>query len=170
MTFNIHDYAVSMAAYNRWMNDKVYACSAALSDEERKRDLGAFFKSVHGTLNHLLLADQAWMQRLHGQPVTLKSSADELYADFDELRAARGRMDDELDRWAAALSDEFVAAPYRFYSVIYKRELSLPAWAVVVHVFNHQTHHRGQLTTLLKQLGQDPGVTDFPWMPAFFTP
>jgi uncharacterized damage-inducible protein DinB len=167
---HIRDYAVAMAAYNRWMNQKVYACAAALSDEERKRDLGAFFKSVHGTLNHLLLGDQAWMQRLHGQPVTLKTSADELYADFDALREARVRMDDELERWAGGLTDEFAATPYRFFSVILQRQHSIPGWATVVQVFNHQTHHRGQLTTLLKQLGQDPGVTDFPWMPAFFTP
>ena len=70
---NITTYARGMAAYNQWMNGKIYACSAELSDEERKRDLGAFFGSVHGTLNHIYVGDEAWLQRLNGQPVTMKS-------------------------------------------------------------------------------------------------
>jgi uncharacterized damage-inducible protein DinB len=165
---DIREYASKMAAYNRWMNEKIYACAAELSDEERKRDLGAFFKSLHGTLNHLLLGDQAWMQRMHGEPVTMKSPADELHAEFDALRSARVQMDDRLEAWAGTLTETFASTPYRFFSVTYQRELALPGWSLVVHVFNHQTHHRGQATTLLMQLGKDPGVTDFSWMPSLY--
>jgi uncharacterized damage-inducible protein DinB len=163
----VRDFAVGMAAYNRWMNERVYATAAALTDEERKRDLGAFFRSVHGTLNHLLLADESWLQRFRGEPVTMTGPGQELHAGFEPLRAARREMDDAIDRWAATLTDDFAEAPFRFHSVTYGRERVIPGWAAVTHLFNHQTHHRGQLTTLFKQLGKDPGVTDLPWMPFF---
>jgi uncharacterized damage-inducible protein DinB len=162
---NLRLYAATMAAYNRWMNEKVYAAAAKLSDEERKRDLGAAFGSIHGTLNHLLVADQAWLQRFRGQAVTMKSVDQELHSAFEELRAAREAMDAEIEAWAAQLDEEFGTRPFRFYSVAYEQELTRPGWVLVAHVFNHQTHHRGQLTTLLEQLGADAGVTDLPWMP-----
>lgn len=164
---HLRDYALGMAAYNGWMNDKLYAAAATLTDDERKRDLGAFFKSVHGTLNHLLLGDQSWLQRFRGEAVTMKTPADELHAGFDELRQARRVMDEEIARFAAGLDDAFADAPFAFWSVTYGRHRVIPGWAAVTHMFNHQTHHRGQVTTLLKQLGRDPGVTDIPWMPYF---
>jgi uncharacterized damage-inducible protein DinB/quinol monooxygenase YgiN len=164
----IRDYAAALAAYNSWMNDRIFSVSAELSDEERKRDLGAFFKSVHLTLNHLLLADQAWLQRFRGLPVTMISPAQELFDDFASLRAARRSMDDDIEAWVAHdLSAAWAAQPFAFYSVAYGKDRVIPGWAAVVHLFNHQTHHRGQVTALLKQLGKDPGVTDIPWMPYF---
>lgn len=164
----VRDYAMGMAAYNRWMNDRLYAVCAEVPDPERRRDRGAFFKSIHATLNHILLGDRWWMQRFAGQPLTPSGPVNqELYADFDELRAARREADAALEAWAAALSDDFAEEPFRFVSKTYKAERELPTWAVIVHVFNHQTHHRGQITTLLSQLGIDAGPTDFPWMPFF---
>jgi uncharacterized damage-inducible protein DinB len=163
----IREYATAMAAYNQWMNESLYTKAAELSDEERKRDLGAFFRSIHGTLNHILLADLWWMQRFHGEPLARKSVGDELYADFAELTAARREMDAWIIAWADGVSDAFAESELRFFSVTYGRERVLPHWAAIVQVFNHQTHHRGQVTTLLKQLGKDPGATDFPWMPYF---
>ncbi|HET9062524.1 MAG TPA: DinB family protein, partial [Candidatus Binatia bacterium] len=85
----IREYATAMAAYNQWMNEKLYATAGELTDAERKRDLGAFFKSIHGTLNHILLGDLWWMQRFHGEPLEKKRLGDELYADFGALSAAR---------------------------------------------------------------------------------
>lgn len=162
---NIATYAAGMAAYNAWMNDKLYACAAALSDEERKRDMGAFFGSIHGTLNHLYIVDEAWLQRFAAEPVSMTSTREERYADFDQLRQARRELDARITAWAAQVNDKNTAAPFRFQSVAYQREMVFPGWAVVVQMFNHQTHHRGQVTTLLKQLGQDPGITDFPITP-----
>jgi len=163
----LRDYAVAMAAYNAWMNDRLYALCAALPDDERKRDRGAFFASIHGTLNHLLLGDQAWMQRFSGESVSMRAPEEELFADFDALRGARRRLDGRIADWAAALPDDASDATFSFFSVTYNKHRTLPGWAPIVHFFNHQTHHRGQLTTLLSQLGIDPGVTDFPWMPFF---
>ena len=165
---HLRDYAVAMAAYNRWMNERLYAVCAELPDAERRRDRGAFFKSIHATLNHILLGDRWWMQRFAGQPLTPTGSPDqELYADFADLRAARRNADATLEAWAASLPDTLADEPFHFRSTTYNAERELPTWAVVVHVFNHQTHHRGQVTTLLSQLGIDPGPTDFPWMPHF---
>jgi len=155
----------ALARYNRWMNEKLYALVAKLSDEERKRDRGAFFKSMHGTLNHLLVADRVWLSRFKGLVAPsgfmapgVRSLDQELYADFDELRRERAQTDAELSAWVTGLTEERLAAP-----LVYQRggqTLETPLWWSVAHVFNHQTHHRGQLTTLLSQVGSDPGVTD----------
>lgn len=162
---NVTTYARGMAAYNQWMNGKIYACSAELSDEERKRDLGAFFGSIHGTLNHIYVGDEAWLQRLNGQPVTMKSPADVPFADFDDLWRARQQLDLQISEWAERITDHFADHVFRFRSVTYQRDIEMPGWAAVLQIFNHQTHHRGQVTTLLKQLGKDPGPTDIPVMP-----
>jgi uncharacterized damage-inducible protein DinB len=166
----ISEYASGLATYNAWMNERLFACAAELSDAQRKQDLGAFFKSLHGTLNHILVADESWLQRFRGQPVTMTSAAQEKHADFEALRVARRAMDAEIAAWAAALPDDFADRPFPFYSVAYRKNRVIPGWAAVAHLFNHQTHHRGQATTLLMQLGKDPGATDLPWMPAFDGP
>ena len=155
----------ALARYNRWMNDKLYGLAATLSDEARKRDCGAFFKSIHGTFNHLLVADRIWLARFTGVTIPdgwmapgIRSLDQELYADFEELRRERALTDDELSTWVSKLTDEQLAAPLVYMRRAQKQET--PLWWAVVHVFNHQTHHRGQITTLLMQQGCDPGVTD----------
>jgi uncharacterized damage-inducible protein DinB len=160
------DHCQALARYNRWMNGKMYAAAAKLTDDERKRDRGAFFKSIHATLNHILLGDRVWMGRFTGAnlqgdwigPGGIRSLDQELYANFEELRAARTRMDDELESWVAGITTDRLAATFRFVrkDVAYDS----PLWWVVAHLFNHQTHHRGQVTTLLMHAGHDPGVTD----------
>jgi uncharacterized damage-inducible protein DinB len=157
----------AFARYNRWMNRKVYAAAARLSDEERKRDRGAFFGSIHNVLNHILLADRVWLGRLAGRVAEpgfigadgIKTLDQELASDFDELRRERDKTDADIDAWVETLTAERIAGMFR---LVRKGEThDLPLWWVVAHVFNHQTHHRGQITTLLFQAGQDPGPTDF---------
>ena len=160
------EHARVMARYNRWMNERLYAVAEGLGDEERKKDRGAFFGSIHRTLNHLLLADRVWLGRFTGAaladgeigPGGIRALDQELYADFDELRSERARTDDALDAFVAPLTAEGLAAPLRFMRR--GAEQSLPLWHALAHLFNHQTHHRGQVTTLLVQAGRDPGVTD----------
>ncbi|MBI5924955.1 MAG: damage-inducible protein DinB [Aquabacterium sp.] len=164
-SWNLRDYAVGMAHYNRWMNGKLYDAAATLSDEQRKADRGAFFKSVHGTLNHLLLGDGAWLQRMQGQAVTMTSPSQELHEDFDTLRTAREAMDQALLDWAASLTAVEATCSFSFFSVVYQKQITMPYVAAVMQIFNHQTHHRGQITTLLSQFGVDVGVTDIPLMP-----
>jgi uncharacterized damage-inducible protein DinB len=148
-----------MAGYNRWMNEKLYALCAQLPDEERKRDRKAFFRSIHGTLNHLLLTDRGWLGRFNGKPWMFRSLDQELHNNFEELCRERARTDREIGDFVAALSPESLAQDftYQTYAGI---TFTHPLGPALVHLFNHQTHHRGQLTTLLHQLGIDPGVTD----------
>ena len=159
------EWLFASARYNRWMNDKLYGVAASLSDEARKRDVGAFFKSIHGTFNHLLLADRVWLARFQGVTAPpgfmgpgIRSLEQELYADFEELRRERALTDDELTAWVNGLTDERLASPLVYMRRGQRQEA--PLWWAVAHLFNHQTHHRGQITTLLMQQGSDPGVTD----------
>ncbi len=149
-----------MAAYNRWMNEKLYAVCAELSDEDRKANRHAFFGSVHGTLNHLLVGDKVWMGRFMSQPFTPSGFDQELHSDFSELRRERSALDAEIGRWAAGITEEMLRGKLRFTSIADPRPREHDMWICVTHFFNHQTHHRGQLTALLSQVGKDYGVTD----------
>src|SRR4029434_3118727 len=100
------EYPRTMARYNRWMNERLYECCARIPDAERKRDMGAFFKSIHGTLNHLLLADRIWLGRFTGVPFAVTGLDQELYADFAELRRERECTDREIVSWVASLAPE----------------------------------------------------------------
>ena len=166
----VEPYAV-LARYNAWMNQKLYDAADTLSDEDRRRDLGAFFHSLHGTLNHLILTDRAWLARVTHDPSVLQSLDgtmpefsgrldQELYDVFATLRRERERTDADIAAWVQRLTPETLAAPISYYSVAYARSYEHPLWWAVTHFFKHQTHHRGQATTLLVQLGSDPGTTD----------
>jgi len=159
------DYCRVMARYNRWMNERLYAVCAGMSDAERKRDRQAFFGSIHGTLNHLLWGDLMWLGRFVGPECTYPQFGTDMFATFEELAAARAATDRDLLEWAGNVSTEWLARPLTYTSVVDGKPRRLPAAVAAVHLFNHETHHRGQVTTLLKQAGIDPGVTDLPWLP-----
>lgn len=155
----------TFARYNQWMNQKVYAVCAGIDDAERRRDRGAFFRSIHGTLNHLLFADRMWLGRFTGKKYAIAPMGGDLYDGFDELRAARVAMDQEILDWTAQLTENWLSGTLTWTSGVDGQTRSRSRRLCVSHLFNHQTHHRGQLTTLLCQQGHDVGVTDLPWMP-----
>ncbi len=157
--------AQTLAAYNRWMNDKLYAVCAELTDEDRKRDCHAFFGSIHRTLNHILLADRVWFGRFIGKPFKARALDEELYSSFADLRAERAATDQDIEGWTHSLTDAELEGRLRFTSILGSRPLEYEFWVCVTHFFNHQTHHRGQITTLLSQSGKDYGVTDFIALP-----
>ena len=159
------EHCQMFAAYNGWMNRKIYEAAARLSDGERKADRGAFFGSIHSTLNHVLWGDRVWLPRFNGKHYPAGAVGVDLYEDFADLLAARRAMDDDIGAWAAAVTTEQLAGTLTWFSGIAQRQLSRPVWLCVSQMFNHQTHHRGQVTTLLKQAGIDPGITDLPWAP-----
>ncbi len=159
------DYGRALARYNRWMNERLYALCAELPEPERRRDRGAFFGSIHATLDHILYGDLALLSRLTGDPAQVPRLGVELFADFGELRAERVRVDERIVAWADALTPDQLDWTMRFTSQTDGVTRELPAWVIAVHLFNHQAHHRGQLTTLLSQLGIDPGPTDLPKVP-----
>lgn len=161
-----------LARYNRWFNQRLYAVCAELDDAQRKRDGGAFFGSIHGTLNHLVWADLMWLGRFARQGVTFDALPPELLAlpegasygtvmaqDFETLRQRRDAIDAAIEDWVAQMPDDF---PLRtmHYSNTKGVQREHPVWQAMTHFFNHQAHHRGQVTTLLSQAGLDAGVTD----------
>jgi uncharacterized damage-inducible protein DinB len=161
------DHVRGMARYNKWMNDKIFPCAAQLSDEERKRDRGAFFKSIHATLNHILWADQIWLHRLAGMAKPKAANIGESlaqFADFGELSRERNRFDQVILDWAEALDAAALSGDYSYHSVAVNRQIVKPRWLLITHLFNHQTHHRGQVHCLLTQCGLKPGDTDLPFM------
>lgn len=159
------EYPQRMARYNRWMNERLYALCADLDGDTYRADRGAFFGSIHGTLNHLLLADRVWMGRFTDQPYPVERLDQELYAEFDQLRGERARTDAAIERWAAQLTTEDLAGELRYHSLVNPQARAMPLWLAVTHFFNHQTHHRGQVTALLSQAGVDYGVTDLIALP-----
>jgi uncharacterized damage-inducible protein DinB len=166
------DQMRGFARYNREFNRVLFGKVAELEDEERKRELGAFFGSIHATLNHILLADRIWLGRFAKAFPEMSSLAEaalvhefsslsqEICADFDDLCRERRATDEVITDWVEELSDEVLARTMR-YSNSSGQVREHPVWVAVAHLFNHQTHHRGQVTTLLSQLGHDPGVTDY---------
>ena len=165
---NIRDMASTMAAYNRWVNAQIYDAVGALSEDERRRPMGHAFGSLHATLTHLIVGDRLWLQRFRGQPAKLPPPGEELFPDFAALRAARLETDAEIDAWAATLDEAFADRQFSFRSIVYNRDRTTPGWAIVLHFFNHQTHHRGQVMTLLRQLGSTVAIlADLPWGPYF---
>lgn len=158
-------HAQTLARYNSWMNRKIFDLCGQLTDETRKRDVGAFFRSIHGTLNHLLVGDRLWLGRFLGEPYIPESLAKELYSDFDELREERQRTDRAITAWTETLTPSILGCELNFTSIVGNRRLSFPLWFAAASFFNHQTHHRGQISTLLFQAGVDPGVTDLIWLP-----
>jgi uncharacterized damage-inducible protein DinB len=156
-----------MADYNAWMNSRLYALCADMTDEERKQDRGAFFGSIHRTLNHILYGDLAFLSRLTGDPAEVPALQGELHSDFGDLRQARETVDARLSDWSATLSQEWLAGDLTFLSKVDNATRTIPRWVTLTHMFNHQTHHRGQITTLLSQMGLDIGPTDIPFMPQF---
>ncbi len=153
-----------MAAYNTWMTGKVYQTAGKMSDADRKEDRGAFFKSVHSTLNHILFADRAWMRRFTGTPYEIKGMGVDLFENFDALQDAHLAICSDIEAFAGSLTSVWLAED-EVWTNTQGETNSRPRWLLVTHMFNHQTHHRGQITTLFSQAGVDVGPTDLPYMP-----
>jgi uncharacterized damage-inducible protein DinB len=158
-------YVRTMAGYNRWQNESLYAAADRLSDAERKQPRGAFFGSIHGTLNHLLWGDQMWMSRFAGTPRPKAAGIPESVAmveTWDDLKRQRQTFDREIIDWANRLDAAWLEGDLTYFSGAAGREITKPKGLLVSHLFNHQTHHRGQVHCLLTQAGQRPGATDLP--------
>jgi uncharacterized damage-inducible protein DinB len=147
------------AGFNRWANERLYAKAAELTDAEYRADRGAFFKSVHGTLNHLLVGDRIWMHRLDGTgdcPTRLDAI---LFDDLADLHAARRAEDERILRYVKGLDEAKLSGPHSYISyrtIVRPAHIRQSIASTLDHFFNHQTHHRGQVHTLLTGLrGRD---------------
>lgn len=150
---------VMLAGYNSWANRRVYAAAGALPEEAYRRNAGAFFGSLHGTLNHLLVADRIWMQRFTGTgeaPTRLDAI---LFEALPELTAAREAEDRRIEDYVGGLDDAALAGSFRYRTLSKPQDIEQPLAPALTHFFNHQTHHRGQAHCLLTQMaGNAPGL------------
>lgn len=162
------DYIRTMARYSAWQNGNILQASNALEDAERHKQRGAFFGSIQGTLNHLLWGDRIWMSRFAGTDkpnmASIPESTDET-RDWAEFRTARAAMDNTISEWADNLDPAWLEGELAWFSGAANRTVSKPRQTLVVHFFNHGTHHRGQIHAMLTAAGAKPGDTDLPFMP-----
>jgi len=161
-----------LARYNRWFNVRLYAACAGLTSEQLESDRGAFFRSIRGTLDHLAWTDVLWLGRFALAGETFPSLPTELLGalpsvlqenvrtrTFESLTAFRDTIDAAIENWFAHMPDDAPQRTIRYGNMKgVQREHAM--WQAMTHLFNHQTHHRGQITTMLTQLGIDVGVTD----------
>ncbi|MGH7049002.1 MAG: DinB family protein [Stellaceae bacterium] len=155
-------YVRTMTAYNAEMNRRLYAAAGRLDDTERRTQKGAFWGSIHGTLCHILWGDRMWMSRFDGWPkpsAPIQESA-RMIEDFAELAAAREEADGAIARWADKVDETWLTEDLVWFSGAANREMGAKKPLLVIHFFNHQTHHRGQAHALLTAAGQETGDTD----------
>ena len=144
--------------YNAWANQRLYDAAARLSAEQYRADRGAFFKSVHGTFNHLLATDRIWMQRFTGEGDAPDRLDAILFGTLEELRPAREAEDRRIVDFVDHLDDARIAGTIRYRPVLTPEVFEQPLAPALVHWFNHQTQHRGQVHALLSGpvVGQAP--------------
>lgn len=155
-------YVQTMAAYNAEMNRRIYDAAGRLSDAERRHPRGAFWSTIHGTLNHILWGDLQWMSRFADWPKpaqTMKQSPD-MHDDFAALAKERRETDEKLIAWSNTVQQDWLDGAFVWFSMAANRELRQTRGLLLTHLFNHQTHHRGQAHAMLTAAGQQTGDTD----------
>ena len=161
-------YIETMAAYGRWQNASHLQAMRSLPEAELSKDRGAFFSSILGTANHLLWADRIWLSRFAGMPAPnangISGSVDET-PDLATFASERVKTDDAIRGWAEAITPAEIEPPLRWYSGALGREVERPRAILIVHFFNHQTHHRGQIHAMLTAAGAKLEDTDLFAMP-----
>jgi uncharacterized damage-inducible protein DinB len=149
-----------MARFNAWVNERLYNSVAELPEAAYREDRGAFFGSVHHTLNHILVVDRLWTGRIEGSDRGVRALDQILYDDFESLRAARREEDRRLIALVDGLDEARLAAPVRYTRIIGEGEEEVRCGHILITLYNHQTHHRGQVHALLTQNGIVPPPLD----------
>ncbi|UWR04995.1 DinB family protein [Ruegeria conchae] len=163
-------YAREMARYSRWENSQLKGFLKALPDEELTRNRGAFFGSIMGTANHLLWGDWIWISRFDNGPGPgggIPESVS-ICAGLSDWLPLRDTIDDRITRWSETLGDDELTGPFSWYSAAKEEEVTKPYAQCIIHMFNHQTHHRGQLHQMLTEAGSDAPVSDLVFLPEDF--
>ena len=148
-----------LAQYNALANQKLYAACAELDDAVRKQLRPAFFKSIHGTLNHLLVSDRIWLNRFAGQTIASIGLDAILYEDFEQLWQARITEDERIQAFVADLTEITLSQELCYINHAGQQHRD-SIMLLVTHFFNHQTHHRGQVHNLLSQTVVPPPSLD----------
>lgn len=161
------EYCATMARYNKWQNNGLRSLVEVMDDDALRLDRGAFFGSIWGTLNHLLWGDRTWMNRFDpalDAPETIEKGVG-LTETTAEWSAERLRVDHVITKWALGIAACDLEGDLHWYSMLYKKAFTDSKALCVVHFFNHQTHHRGQIHAMMTGAGQTPIDTDLPFMP-----
>lgn len=161
------EYCQMMARYNAWQNSQVKATAERLTEADLRADRGAFFKSIMGTLNHLLWGDLLWMARFDGGTLPQAGITDSvaLMPTLAVWGAERHRADSRIQQWAEKLGADDLTGDLSWFSGAQNRDVTKPRAQCITHFFNHQTHHRGQIHAMLTAAGQNVGDTDLVFMP-----
>lgn len=155
----MHAHFRTFARYNRWANTRLYAAAAALPDREYRADRGAFFGSLHGTLNHILVGDRVWLARITGDGEAPRRLDEILHDSLDGLTTAREREDARLISVVDDLDEARLAETLRYANMSGMAQAT-PLAQVLAHLINHQTHHRGQAHAIISGLGRDAPELD----------
>lgn len=140
-----------MAGFNAWVNGRVYDSVSRLSNEAYRRDRKAFFGSIHRTLNHLLVVDRLWIGRIQGEDSGIRSLDQILYDDYESLHSARVEEDARFSDLVEGLSNDALRTPVTYHRMIGDGEQTTRCDYILLTLFNHQTHHRGQVHAMLTQ-------------------
>ena len=161
------EYVTSLANYNKWQNDNIIESADKLDDEQRQKDVGAFFGSIQGTLSHLLWGDSIWLDRLTHTSYQASPIDDSVlvWSNWEQYKIARKAMDQRLIRWAETVTNNWLSGVLT-YTTSRGIEVTKPIDLLVTHIFNHQTHHRGQVHCLLTQFGVATKDTDLLLLPS----
>ncbi|NKB51289.1 MAG: damage-inducible protein DinB [Rhizobiaceae bacterium] len=151
------DHFIMFATYNRWANQRLYDAAQKLTNEQYLADCEVAFSSMQGTLNHILVGDTAWMSRFQQVPNPIKSLEAVLYADFDDLWTARQQMDARIIDYVDGLDETILSSDFSYTPVLNPEKITQKLAPTLAHLFNHQTHHRGQAHAILTRLtGEAP--------------
>ena len=154
-----HEQLVTLAGYNTWANRRLYEAAEALGPERFAAERGVFFHSMCGTINHILAADRIWMHRFTGVGDAPDRLDTILHADFDALRQAREAEDARIIAFIDTQTEEMLAAIFRYIPITRPVPVEGRLGPALFHLFNHQTHHRGQAHAILTGFGLDaPGL------------
>ncbi|NRB02198.1 MAG: DinB family protein [Rhodobacteraceae bacterium] len=160
-------YCRVFARYNHWQNHSLIAAADGLTPKERWMDRGAFFKSIAATFNHMYWADALMLERLRGNEAPHRTIAHSLSEpdDWEDLKGLRAARDADIAGWAASVTDAGLAQEVGWYPPDGSEKITMPVARCAVQMFNHQTHHRGQIHAMLTAAGAAPQATDLSAMP-----
>lgn len=160
-------YIQSMARYNMWQNTSMVKAASSLTDAYRKKDRGVFFKSIHNTFAHILWGDQLWLSRFSTTQAPkggIEQSVSR-YEDWEVFCKARSEFDKVILDWTKTVSEEWFLGDLSWFSGAIGKNISKPKSLLTIQMFNHQTHHRGQIHAMLTSTGIKTDDTDIPFMP-----
>lgn len=164
------EYALTMAGYNAWQNESLVAAADTLSVTDREKDRGSFFGSIQQTFSHVLWGDMIWLSRFADTPPPNGGipESTSLIKNWNDFRNERKTFDTQILQWANEVPPSWFEGDLCWFSGAIGRDITKPKRLLVIQLFNHQTHHRGQIHAMLTAAGAKTDATDVPFMPDRF--